>query len=77
MDINRGIINDTLQEAHMPSMDDESHALLDVGVIRITDEEMKQMPTKTARLYGGEEGYAGILEVFHQLHCLASWAGSQ
>ena len=72
MDINRGFINDTLQEAHMPSMDVESQSLLDVGVIRITDEEMDQMPTKTARLYGGEEGYAGILEVFHQLHCLAS-----
>ena len=77
MDINRGIVNDTLQEAHMPSMDEESQGLLDVGIIRITDEEMNQMPTKTAHLYGGEEGYAGVLEVFHQLHCLASCTDSR
>ena len=24
----------------------------------------------TAPLYGGEEGYSVLLEVFHQLHCL-------
>ena len=53
-------------------MDEDWEASLDVGVIRIADEEMSRMPTETAHLYGGEEGYAGILEVFHQLHCLVS-----
>ena len=53
-------------------MDEDWEASLDVGVIRVTDEEMSRMPTETAHLYGSEEGYAGILEVFHQLHCLVS-----
>ncbi len=47
-------------------------SVLDVGVIRISEEEMARIPAETAHLYGEEEGYAGILEVFHQLHCLVS-----
>ncbi|KAF1971843.1 hypothetical protein BU23DRAFT_469872, partial [Bimuria novae-zelandiae CBS 107.79] len=44
--------------------------VLDVGEIRLSDEEASRLPQDTARLYGGEKGYAGVLEVFHQLHCL-------
>lgn len=44
--------------------------MLDVGEIRISREEAARLPSETAPLYGGEEGYAGVLEVFHQLHCL-------
>lgn len=44
--------------------------MLDVGEIRISLEEAGRLPSETAPLYGGEEGYAGVLEVFHQLHCL-------
>lgn len=38
----------------------------------ITVEEYSRVsPSKqTAHLYGGEEGYGVLLEVFHQLHCL-------
>jgi hypothetical protein len=42
-----------------------------VGIIRLTEEEASRLPHKPAKLYGGKEGeYAGVLEVFHQLHCL-------
>lgn len=51
-------------------MDADLETILDVGVIKVSEEEMKRLPAETAPLYGGENGYAGVLEVFHQLHCL-------
>ena len=47
-------------------------SVLDVGVIRINEEEIARIPAETPQLYGEEDGYAGILEVFHQPHCLVS-----
>lgn len=73
VDIERGTVNDTFGSSH-PSTEEDWESSLDVGVIRITDEEMSRMPTETAHLYGGEEGYEGILELFHQLHCLVSFS---
>ena len=70
VDIEHGTVNDTFGSSHSSTEDWESS--LDVGVIPITDEEMSRMSTVTAHLYGGEEGYVGILEVFHQLHCLVN-----
>jgi hypothetical protein len=45
-------------------------SVLDVGEIRLNEVEAARLSQDTARLYGGEDGYAGVLEVFHQLHCL-------
>lgn len=43
-------------------------------ITAITAEEMSHLPghRSTAELYGPEEGYAVLLEVFHQIHCLVS-----
>ena len=59
-------------EASSPTLGEDWESVLDVGVIRISEEEIARIPAETAHLYGEEEGYAGILEVFHQLHCLVS-----
>lgn len=43
-----------------------------MGEIRLSKAEAERLSKDTAHLYGGEEGYAGVLEVSHQLHCLLS-----
>ncbi|MCJ1312620.1 hypothetical protein MMC25_006295 [Agyrium rufum] len=53
-----------------PITDAKWDALLEVGIIRLTPEEEARLPIKTVPLYGDEEGYAGFIETFHQLHCL-------
>ena len=44
-------------------------------VTAITAEEARRLPghRQTAELYGPQEGYAVLLEVFHQVHCLVSF----
>ena len=71
VNIERDTVNDTFGSSG-PSTEEDWESSLNVGVIRITDEEMSRMPIETAHLYGSVEGYADILEVFHQLHCLVS-----
>ena len=66
-----GTVNDTVGSSG-PMLGEDWESVLDVGVIRISEEEIARMPAETAHLYGEEEGYAGILEVFLQLHCLVS-----
>ncbi|KAJ8117421.1 hypothetical protein OPT61_g1377 [Boeremia exigua] len=53
-----------------PTMSADWGSVLDVGEIRLSAEEAARLPKGTAHVYGPEKGYAGVLEVFHQLHCL-------
>ena len=71
VDVEHGTVNDTV-ESSGPMLGKDWESVLDVGVIRISEEEIARLPADTARLYGEEEGYAGILDVFHQFHCLVS-----
>ena len=71
VDVELGIVNDTVGSSG-PTLGEDWESVLDVGVIRISEEEIARIPAETAHLYGEDEGYAGILEVFHQLHCLVS-----
>jgi hypothetical protein len=43
-----------------------------VGKIRVSEDEIARMPFGSAQLYSDGDGYAGVLEVFHELHCLVS-----
>jgi hypothetical protein len=47
-------------------------AVLDVGKIRLSANEIARMPAGSAYLYKDGDGYAGNLEVFHEMHCLVS-----
>jgi hypothetical protein len=68
VDIAAGFVTDWFfPESPTTTADWES--LLNVGEIHVTDEERDKMGLKTAHLYN-EDGYAGVVEVFHQLHCL-------
>lgn len=60
-----------ISNIHDPDIDFEA------GIIRLTEEEASRIPTEAVPLYGDEEGYAGFLEVFHQLHCLVRAARTQ
>lgn len=44
-------------------------ALVGPGMIRIDDETARKLPHNTTRRINNE-GYVGVLEMFHQLHCL-------
>ncbi|KAK9773052.1 putative Tat pathway signal sequence [Seiridium cardinale] len=57
--------------------------LIETTISIISEEEKSKLPggRETAPAYGGEKGYAVIIEVFHQLHCLNEirkgfWAGN-
>jgi len=41
-----------------------------VGIVKLDNRAYSNLAADTVRLYGGEDGYAGFVEVFHQLHCL-------
>jgi hypothetical protein len=51
-----------------------SERIVDTTVLRLTDEEAAMLPESTAELsyFNNQVGYVGVLEVFHQLHCLVS-----
>jgi Mycotoxin biosynthesis protein UstYa len=70
VDIAAGSVTDWFRP-ESPSLTADWESVLDVGRIRVTDEERAKMDLKTTRLRE-EDGYAGTVEVFHQLHCLAS-----
>ena len=55
-----------------PNVDQAWRSLIDTHVTTITEEEKNNLPghRDTAPAYGGEPGYAVLIEVFHQLHCL-------
>jgi hypothetical protein len=55
-----------------PNVEDAWKAVGFQHVTAITAEEMAHLPghRQTAKLYGGQEGGAVLLEVFHQIHCL-------
>ncbi|KAM7185568.1 protein of unknown function (DUF3328) domain containing protein [Rhypophila sp. PSN 637] len=55
-----------------PNVDEARRSLMDAHMTTITEEEKQNLPghRDTAPAYGGEPGYAVIIEVFHQLHCL-------
>ena len=57
-----------------PNVDEAWKALVDTHITTISEEEKQKLPGGrfTARAYGGEDGYAVLIEVFHQLHCLVS-----
>lgn len=42
----------------------------DIGVNRITGEMAAQLPNRTSRIPGDDNGYIVGLDVLHQLHCL-------
>jgi hypothetical protein len=50
-------------------------SLLDVGEIILSKEDAARPPKSTARLDGGEYELRGVVEVFHQLHCLVGGEG--
>jgi hypothetical protein len=43
--------------------------LVGPGLIWIDDETAEKLPANTTKRINGE-GYAGVVEMFHQLHCL-------
>ncbi|KAL7910459.1 hypothetical protein GGI35DRAFT_493061 [Trichoderma velutinum] len=45
-------------------------SILDAGLIRLTPDQASKLPYKTAKNPHDPSTYVGILEVFHQLHCL-------
>ncbi|KAM3426918.1 hypothetical protein MY4824_009745 [Beauveria thailandica] len=45
-------------------------SILDAGLIKLTPEQAGKLPYETARNPGDSSTYVGILEVFHELHCL-------
>ncbi|EQL01883.1 hypothetical protein OCS_02407 [Ophiocordyceps sinensis CO18] len=51
-------------------------SILDVGLIHLNDQQAGRLGSPTARQYNTPPGsYVGVLEVFHQLHCLSRiWA---
>ncbi|OAQ58713.2 hypothetical protein VFPPC_16944 [Pochonia chlamydosporia 170] len=55
-----------------PNVEEAWKALIDTHITTITEEEKQNLPghRNTARAYGNEPGYAVLIEVFHQLHCL-------
>ncbi|KAK1749454.1 hypothetical protein QBC47DRAFT_311918, partial [Echria macrotheca] len=57
-----------------PDVDEAWESIMETHITRIAADEKARLPggRDTAPLYGGEEGYAVLLEVFHQLHCLNS-----
>ncbi|CRG90522.1 hypothetical protein PISL3812_07566 [Talaromyces islandicus] len=59
---------------HNPDVEGAWEAVRYEHITAISAEEMAHLPgrRKTAELYGQEEGYAVLLEVFHQIHCLDS-----
>lgn len=65
----QGLVTDHVTPSS-PVIAAEWGSLLDVGEIRLSEAEAARLSQGTAGLYGGEDGYAGVLEVFHQLHCL-------
>lgn len=64
-----GLVTDRITPSS-PIMTADWGSVLDVGEIRLSEAEAAKLSQDTAKLYGGEDGYAGVLEVFHQLHCL-------
>ncbi|KAM3426919.1 hypothetical protein MY4824_009746 [Beauveria thailandica] len=47
-------------------------SIQDVGLIRLNADQVRLLGTPTARQYNAPVGsYVGVLEVFHQLHCLS------
>ncbi|KAL7941544.1 hypothetical protein V8C42DRAFT_348667 [Trichoderma barbatum] len=47
-------------------------SIQDVGLIHLNENQARLLGTPTARQYKVPEGsYVGVLEVFHQLHCLS------
>ncbi|KAL7941543.1 hypothetical protein V8C42DRAFT_360768 [Trichoderma barbatum] len=46
------------------------NSILDAGLIKLTPQQASKLPYKTARNPHDPSTYVGILEVFHQLHCL-------
>ncbi|KAA8645271.1 oxidase ustYa family protein [Aspergillus tanneri] len=50
--------------------------ILDAGLIKLTPDQASRLPHETARNPHDPSTYVGILEAFHQLHCLnAIWEG--
>lgn len=45
---------------------------LDLGEISLSKEDISRMPASMAAHYADKEEPSGVLEVFHQLHCLVS-----
>lgn len=71
VDEKSGVVEDLFTpSSHTTAADWES--ILDVGEIRLTNAEAARLSQNTSHLYGGEDGYAGVLEVFQQLDCLVS-----
>ncbi|KAJ4144820.1 hypothetical protein LMH87_003690 [Akanthomyces muscarius] len=69
VDEKSGVVEDLFTpSSHTTAADWES--ILDVGEIRLTNAEAARLSQNTSHLYGGEDGYAGVLEVFQQLDCL-------
>ncbi|OAA78194.1 hypothetical protein LEL_05017 [Akanthomyces lecanii RCEF 1005] len=69
VDEKSGVVADLFTpSSHTTAADWES--ILDVGEIRLTNAEAARLSQNTSHLYGGEDGYAGVLEVFQQLDCL-------
>ncbi|THC95111.1 hypothetical protein EYZ11_005395 [Aspergillus tanneri] len=44
--------------------------ILDAGLIKLTPDQASRLPHETARNPHDPSTYVGILEAFHQLHCL-------
>jgi hypothetical protein len=68
VDIAAGSVTDWFHP-ESPTTTADWDKLLDVRRVRITEEERDKMGLKTTHLRE-DDGYAGVIEVFHQLHCL-------
>ncbi|QDS76510.1 hypothetical protein FKW77_005690 [Venturia effusa] len=66
VDIAKGFATDWFDPTS-PEVSADWFSKLNVGHISISDEEAIHLPKETAH---DEHGYIGVLEVFHQLHCL-------
>ncbi|KAE9373355.1 hypothetical protein N431DRAFT_465651 [Stipitochalara longipes BDJ] len=69
---NTGSDTTPFQGPSNPETDAAWSKLLDVGpgLIWIDDETAKRLPKSTARRFNGDGDYVGVVEMFHQLHCL-------
>ncbi|KAF4505956.1 hypothetical protein G6O67_007851 [Ophiocordyceps sinensis] len=58
----------------MGGLTDEANAawasILDAGLVKLTPEQAAKLPYETARDPHDSSSYVGVLDVFHQLHCL-------
>ncbi|KAK0613277.1 hypothetical protein B0T14DRAFT_569346 [Immersiella caudata] len=62
------------RESNPEGVDDAWDSIQEARIARISSAEKQELPggRATGRLFGAEGGYAVLLDVFHQLHCLNS-----